>query len=594
MSTDSRNIMFKSRLESWIPVKRNLDSFFNNEEMERLSCAAGNFNAEKRTIVFLAFENKHVFLGGLSAVARYLPVKLAGRGERVLILSPFYGNNTGMQKALDSSALSIVFEKKDIEIAGKKTKMTLYMDSAEATKEYYIEIKGYFSAVEHPYSYSDPALLAADALAFCQAVPHVLQLLNLKSDIVLHANDWETALVSITSKLAVIKGLLLSVKTILTLHNSFDIPLPSNAAVFFNGRALPFATALECAIPFLDGPLTTVSQAFARELLFDPLQNGYFCNHLQEFFAMNSPAGIENGIFGVKKKIFSEKAVLGMESGNLKFILEEKKTYINGLHSVIAKVDDKRKTGSLSFEKASSFSPVFFMSGRMDQSQKGFDVMFRAFSLLPAGSAKLLFCPANPDVSSLDFFLGLAAKHKGDICILPYRLSSGVYNACLRGAGFLVMPSLYEPFGSVNEGYLHATPVIARATGGLWAQVNSVCPCNIPDFYGNVFKAFLKGKSGSPSGILFREDGAFSNDAAEWRRLMRMPVEERTDSALYRSMVTAALEALKTAIKIYRHGKEYAELIAGGQKLIDNDGWSDAVYSYRKVYDTASRINAFD
>ena len=65
------------------------------------------------------------------------------------------------------------------------------------------------------------------------------------------------------------------------------------------------------------------------------------------------------------------------------------------------------------------------------------------------------------------------------------------------------MPSLYEPFGSANEGLLSGTPIVARGTGGLWIQVNSACPVTVPPFYGAMR---LDGKREFPTGILFREE----------------------------------------------------------------------------------------
>ena len=118
--------------------------------------------------------------------------------------------------------------------------LTVYVDTdAGDVINYYIHIESFFTAEENPYAYTDQRRLVSDAFAFCRAVPYVLRRVECDRSVLLHANDWETALVAYTSKLAIIEGTLDSAKTVLTLHNAFDAGLPSETARMFIGRDLP-------------------------------------------------------------------------------------------------------------------------------------------------------------------------------------------------------------------------------------------------------------------------------------------------------------------------------------------------------------------
>ncbi len=118
--------------------------------------------------------------------------------------------------------------------------------------------------------------------------------------------------------------------------------------------------------------------------------------------------------------------------------------------------------------------------------------MFAAFQRLKRGSAKLLFSPnvaGLPGASAvyaeeIGYFANAAHRSGGDIAIWPFFVPNADYRLLLRGASFLLMPSLYEPFGAASEGYAAGTPVVARGTGGLWMQV-------VPLFRG-VRAAFLR------------------------------------------------------------------------------------------------------
>jgi len=225
------------------------------------------------------------------------------------------------------------------------------------------------------------------------------------------------------------------------------------------------------------------------------------------------------------------------------------------------------------------------MSGRLDFMQKGFDVIFHAFEKFPRGKAKLFFCPSSrDDDSGLEFFRHFADKCKGDIIIVPYRITRKQYNSFLQGSSYLLMPSFYEPFGAATEGLINGTPVIARGTGGLWIQVNPSEGLYVPSLYGNILN--LDNRIEQPTGFLYREDYPDSAAEKNWRELLNLSPGKRISNPLYNAMVDSAYNALGMAIETFSTPMIYGKMIRNGIESVRQFTWERAVHKYQKVYDT--------
>ena len=88
------------------------------------------------------------------------------------------------------------------------------------------------------------------------------------------------------------------------------------------------------------------------------------------------------------------------------------------------------------------------------------------------GSGCFLFFPIPGDegLEGLGFLEELAEARPQRVLAFPFLYKEG-YLAAVQGAGFGLMPSLYEPFGMANEISLNGTCPLARATGGIVQQV---------------------------------------------------------------------------------------------------------------------------
>lgn len=567
--------LFALRLEQWPPLSPAGGAIPPEES---------SFQSGSRTVVLLAFENRFASLGGLAPVMNHLPRQLAKMGERVVFMSPFHSRHAAMTAALSDGTLEQVFVKAAFRLAGFETSLTCYRDTGLDIPSYYLAMPGRFGAGENPYKYADKERLLDDALAFSSAVPFACSMLGIRGSVLFHAHEWETAPVAITARLASFQR---ASRTVLTLHNSFDCGISPAMKDRFFGKDLPGDTVLQCTAPFLSGPLVTVSTPFACELSRDPLQRNFFADHLQKIFSINPPVGIENGIFSDTQPPFSAAALQSAQGGVFQRLLQRKRTYRRRFLKILERGRDDRSIGRLAIDSGDTATPVFIMTGRLDCMQKGFDVMFAAFERLKRGRAKLFFSPSGSSGKAdrdLKYFKAAAARCDGDIEIWPFKIPRRVYDLFLKGASFLLMPSMYEPFGSANEGLLSGTPIVARGTGGLWVQVNSACPVTVPSFYGPLE---LDGRRGSPTGVLFREEYPDGKAEREWRTLLERPPAQRPGMPLFDSLVRSALTALRNAATLFGREEEYARLIVNGLSEMKKLSWDRAARKYVQVYDVA-------
>jgi len=592
-------------------MPRGFSAAFGPEDLSALNARERGFDPASRKIAFLTFENAFAPLGGLAAVVRLLPVYLGKAGENVTVLTPLYANIPRVKEAVASGTLELVLPEQKFRVSSYQGTVSCYRHGAAPVPTYFIAVEGRFTAELNPYSYVDSSEILDDSLVFCAAVPYVLRSLGINRDILFHAHDWETAPIALTSKIAVLEGVLENARTILTLHNSFDSGIDADRKRMFFGDKAQGDTVLKCVIPLLNGPLTTVSAPFASELRVDPLQRTVFTNHLQEEFAANPPIGVENGMFGKPHLRYTYTALSHARQGVYDKLLAEKRRFreamlrtvgvmshrdgvigglteaiidnvgINGTDASVNTVINKN--GNVNVDVGDR--PVFFMSGRLDLMQKGFDVIFNAVRCFPAGKVGLIFCPSSAEGArhsgELAFFREIAQERPGDIVIWPFRVTEGDYVSAVLGSSFLLMPSFYEPFGAATEGFIYGTPVVARATGGLTVQVRP-------------FSGGGAGSVGAATGLLYRETADGDEACAGWSDILSLPVDQRIRVPLYQSMVKEAFDALSAAADIFADNVRYGRMMVNCMDSLRDFSWDTAVSKYRRVYDAATYRGFFD
>ena len=317
-------------------------------------------NKHRKTIIYATFESELAPLGGLAAVMKILPRKMAevGNGE-CFVVTPFFREI--------SKCRPQIYEK--IRTTGVQFQMGfgarlehvevfLYQDE-KGFKTFLIDSPRFFNSPCdcgdppnpqtpcNPYfDPSNPAQLLQDALLFCKAVPEAMAGLGYSNDLLFFLQDWETACIAVTTKE---NKKIRSSMAKLTLHNPYDKLVTKKDFLQISKHKLRGRTILSHVIPHLDGPILTVSENFADELIKDPLHKLVYASHLQRHFKKQSIIGINNGVFG--RIDFPQAALDAAEHGDFKMILREKSLRRKRLIQTLTEYRPDQAWGSVDFVK---------------------------------------------------------------------------------------------------------------------------------------------------------------------------------------------------------------------------------------------------
>lgn len=592
---------------------------------------------EERTIIFCTFESEFAKSGGLSAVMGVLP-KIMGQNERCILIAPHFNKITHLDILIKCNKIKnyIKICSYNVEISSQKYEISITeVIGIDNFITYLLSSDGFFTSPFDPYiNPKDPNQslnpytnannfdkLTEDALFFCIIAPRaVLKLSELglirNDNYIFHLQDWETACIAQSIQR---DSNFKSVTCVLTIHNPYDRHLNNNnsrlISQFVNHLGLREDNVLVQTIPLVGSPISTVSRNFSDELISDPLHTEFFAKHIVDYLVSKGLVGIDNGIFGDLKFPFSENARQHVQQGNFENIIQEKRERRKNLAKIIMNYqkelsespDINRTTWGADLDLSDPNIPVFFMMGRDDPLQKGFDVVSEAIRMIPEGKARYIFTPIPGEEGQigLEFLKKLAEDRPGEVKIFPFRLAPEPYEALQKGSSFLVMASLYEPFGAANGAYLEGMPVIARATGGLVQQVVPYPSASLSR-YGRQLVTLFHSLDSPPTGFLFREPSILSESEVQgWQKIGKCAywnqypkgsrVDDRKDIPLFAAMVQSAAWALQDAINLYTSNQiEYAKMIYDGYALLNKFSWDRAIKEYQHIYDTNSTVINID
>jgi len=575
--------------------------------------------AGERTVIFVTFETRLAPSGGLGAVMKVLPNKMAGH-ERCCVLAPYFPRIAPPLPILTNFTVPLGGKPRQVEIREIR--------DPSGFSTYLLSSEGFFTAPVDPYvnpldpdepmdpyvNPVNPEKLVEDALFFCAAVPFALVALAQKglgslANLVFHLQDWETAC---TAQAVRLHPGIESAACVLTLHNPYDRYLGMIGSLLVGDLVsylgLAYDNVLAQMIPLTDGPVSTVSQNFADELTSDPLHSRVFARHLQPLLVSTGVIGIDNGLFGELSFPFSLQALEQARLGQFGRIQEEKwerrLTLGQELATYQHQLSQENRTGRKAWGADLDLSdprvPVFLILGRDDPRQKGYDVVAEAIRRIPEGKARYIFTPMPGDEGflGLAFLKQLARERPGEVKVFPFRLDPAPFEALKGGSSFLVMASLYEPFGAATEAYLAGMPVVARATGGLVQQVVPF-PSAALSRQGRQLADLFHEREHPPTGFLFREpavpdpvhDWQWIVDCAYWRQTPKGDrIENRKGLPIFEAMVQRAAWALQDAIELYQQNQPaYAAMIYHGSQLLEGFDWERAIREYRRLYDRVCR-----
>lgn len=390
--------------------------------------------------------------GGLADVSGALPPALAARGVEVRVVMPLYaGFDWGELERLDGTVVVPMGW-------GGRAYCGVRMGRLPNSEVvvYFLEHHAFF---DRPYLYGPPGEAYGDNLArfgFLSRGALVLaKALGWTPDVV-HANDWQTALVPVYVNTVEWGGPLAGAATVFTIHN-----LAYQGV--FGGDALPVtglgwehyrAEELEHfgSLNLMKGAcvhatlLSTVSPTYAREI-----QTAAFGNGLDGVLAGRSRdlAGILNGIdTGEWDPATDPYIAASFSAGDL-----------------TGKGVCKRALQKEAGLPLRSEVPLIGLVGRLT-SQKGVDVLAHALDSLL--DLDLQFVLLGTGDREAEHFFGTLAARRPDRFAAWLHFDNGRAHRIEAGSDFFLMPSRYEPCG-LNQLYSlrYGTLPIVRSTGGL-------------------------------------------------------------------------------------------------------------------------------
>jgi glycogen synthase len=586
---------------------------------------------ERKTIVYLTYENPRGASGGIRAVAAELPKEMRKYLEsegvdrnfdpEIIRLSPLH---TNLITKYDPAALNEVGSCY-VPFGGDERILTRIFRTEVAGETWHLfDAEDFFNA-DGGYGNTDPYIdsredrsqrdgegskLLRDSLFASRAVPEILIALGKTKDLIVHSQDWEFATAALTVKESIAEGRIESAAVLLTLHNPYDHSLGTATLSLISKKTkdeqwpeikgMGRATVLTRMIPLLDGPVSGVSHQFVKELTQSPQLTGVFTSHQQGAFGYQGLVGIDNGPFLPESKIqrFSDAAIEEAKKRKPKRILAEKlerrsaglavlQRYVQDLQlrpdpkrPLFGYLDGGAKGKSLA--ELEDNVPIFMMPGRLEPGQKGYDVLARFIESVPQGFCKFILTPMSPLAEDpeikpfMEDLRRLAEARAGDVVIFAHRMEEG-FSEAMAAATWSPWPSLYEPFGGANEFYALGTPVVAHAVGGLLQQV--------VDFNQNPFAA---------TGLLYSENISGFGSGAEIQRqywdVHQAGPRGRMTVPVYQSHYQSLTLALAQAIALYKHHPEaYGRILSNLHTMYQALSWRKPVEDYLRWYETGCR-----
>lgn len=578
--------MGKDQFKDWTKNWKLLDAFFDEAEQHIITKKLEGLKV--RNIVYCSFENQFARSGGLAAATvRVLPALKQLPGiQRVALITPFY------PYIIDENQLQPTGKTVSVPFDGKRVNVDILQNvswhnnkedkDARSVEEYYLKAEHFFEArnrLSDPYIYfkdrsrSNDEAIKRNALFYSKAAPLAAAALGLKKDVIFHLQEWQTALISLTAKIAMLDNQLESAGTAQTIHNPFDSYIshkdikkiitkgPLNRYVHYCTEG---HTAYQLGLQLVDTPISTVSKNFAIEFTSDLLHTRHFAPHLQKIFQHNRVFGVANGSFTDVLKKFE---TIDLQHPDIDTIKAVKQKNRKSLLKILAEYHPEGRFGTLTandqpIHRLPQSVPILVMSGRLDPVQKGFDILLRAIEKFEPGEVKTILTPMPIRDSDLDYFYKIAYRKRGDVTVFPIRMEKG-YHELQTGGTFGVMPSIYEPFGAAIEYMAMGTVTIARDTGGLKDQI-------------------LDGESGflfkeNPKSIGWNYIQSFNQNTAD--------VERRQGNPWVESMAEELYQTISKASAIYRNQPDtYYRMIAKGIAQAKSFKWTDSAAQYLEIF----------
>jgi starch synthase len=395
--------------------------------------------------------------GGLADVAGVLPRAVRQRGVDIRVVMPLYQGIEWNHLERLEGTLSV-----PMYFGQARASVRLGRLPGSDLPVYFIEYNRFF---DRPHLYGPPGQAYPDNLErfafFSRAALELCKTIGFIPDVI-HANDWQTALVPVYVNTVEWSRPLHGAGTLFTIHNLAYQGNFESGAMFITGLGGEHYNSAEFE-HFGDmnlmkagirhaNLLSTVSPTYARE--------------------------IQSSAYG-----FGLDGELALRGGELRGVLNgiDTRDWDPEHDPLIAAPYSARNLAAKAKCKAALQQqlglpvrpevPIFGIVGRLT-AQKGFDILAHALERILAWDLQIVLL-GKGDLEAEHFF-GYMASRRSDKLRAHIAFDEGLAHRIEAGSDFLLMPSRFEPCG-LNQMYSqrYGTLPIVRGTGGLLDTVIS-------------------------------------------------------------------------------------------------------------------------
>ncbi|MDY0210577.1 MAG: glycogen synthase [Acholeplasma sp.] len=437
--------------------------------------------------------------GGLADMASALPKIINQKGEKAIVITPFY------DALYDKIHSYTLIGSREIQIQDLFYKANYYETYYDGVTYIFVENEGFFKRANYYGYYDDDKRF----LFFSYAILEYIQLTNQVFDL-LHLNDWQTGLVPfLLDDIYRVHPLFRNIKTLLTIHNlEYQGSFPKDAHKLIN-RPFTYAYIHFDRMNYLKAGImranhiNTVSPTYKEEVQYDYYGftlDGALKSRINQF------SGILNGI---------DYDIYNPETDPL---IEQN---FNSKHFTSAKKKNKLALlKKLNLDMSTDTALVAYI-GRLAK-QKGIDLMMATLEeAIAESTAKFVFIGSGDPLYE-DFFRKLQDKYRNRVYSF-IGFNNTLAHQLYASADILMMPSQFEPCGlgqlmAMRYGCL---PLV-RETGGL---KDTVMPYNKYTKEGHGF-SFANYNAHELKQVLLDSILLYANNPDDWKVLVKNAMKQ--------------------------------------------------------------------